>query len=388
MQKSDLWRLAWQNVRKNLGRSWISIISIAIGVASVVLIHTAGTFGQDYVGKQLEDIGLSGVAVYAEEPGGLTAEDGKQVQQTFSEVKTVMPMMIGIGTFSTERKNGNAIFFGGSDCMIETLGLQLLHGTGFSQRQVDFAERVVVVDNSLAQKLYGRENIVGKTILLSMGERQTRYTITGVVKAAAANFTGVLGSKSPYFIYVPYTCMQTGEGVDELLITGEPAHYDVLRKQVVRYLSGRTQREIQGQNISGYLDTIRAVTTSLKWVLTSIGGVAFLVAMIGVTGSMLSAVRERRQEIGIYMALGARRQDVLRLILAESVLLCSVGGLLGGSGGALFLFVLSKIFSLSIFADVRILGIVVAISAVFGILAALLPAKSAADLNPIDALRN
>lgn len=126
MQKSDLWGLAWKNIRKNLGRSLISIVSIAIGVASVVLIHTAGTFGQDYVGKQLEDIGLSGVAVYAEEPGGLTAEDGKQVQQTFSEVKTVMPMMIGIGTFSTERKNGNAIFFGGSDCMVETLGLQLL----------------------------------------------------------------------------------------------------------------------------------------------------------------------------------------------------------------------------------------------------------------------
>ncbi len=383
-----MWRLACKNICKNWWRSVISVTAVSIGVASVVLIHTAGTFGQDYVSRQLDSIGLSGVAVYGEEAGSLTAEDSQQVLETFSQVKTAMPMMINIGTFSTDRKNGNAIFFGVSETMTETLGLQLLYGSSLTQREVRFGERSAVIDDSLAQKLYGRDNIVGKTIRLSMGDRETQYSIVGVVKAAAANFTGVLGSKSPYFIYVPYTCMQSGDGVDELLITGDPENYDDLRKRVVRFLSGRTQKEIQGQNISGYLDTIGSVAAGLKWVLTAIGGISFLVAMIGVVGSMLSAVKERRQEIGIYMALGARRRDVLQLVLLESMILCGTGGMIGGMGAATALFLFGEIFSMPIFADIRILGAIVGISVVFGVIAALLPAKSAAQLNPIDALRN
>lgn len=388
MVKKDLWHLAWKNIQKNRWRSVICIVAVSIGVAAVVMIHTAGTFGQNFVSEQLSSIGIAGIAVYGEEAGSLSAEDGEQVVQTFSEVTSAMPMIVNIGTFSTSRKSGNAIFFGVSEEMTNTLGVRILYGSALTQRDVQFNNKSAVIDESLAQKLYGRSNIVGKKVHLSIGEQEGDYTVVGISKAQTFNLSSVLGSKSPYIVYVPYTCIQEGDNVDELLITGDEQDYDSLRKRVARFLSGRTQKKIQGQNISGYIDTIQLVVKSMKWVLTAIGGIAFVVAIIGVVNSMLSAVKERKREIGIYMALGAKKRDVLRLILLETVLLCATGGVIGGGLAAFLLWLFGKLFSMVVYVDFRVLLLAIGISIIFGVIAALLPAKSAAGLNPIDALRN
>lgn len=386
--------LAGAQLRRRRLRAFLCALSVGVGVASMMFIAGLGTAGRREVRTRIDSLGLNGLSIYVSEPAAgrsLMEADAKTLSRSVVGVQQAMALKAKSGSYRATQSQGNAIFFGVTETLGDVMGIQVLYGTLPNAHQVQRGDRVAVVDRSFAHKLYGRENIVGKRVRFMVDDYEQYYRIIGVISDQTGALGNVVGALIPSIVYVPYRCLAGGQdSADQIMVQcmagADPAQIGV---RITRYLSdyahvaGTLAVQDMGSALAQVEDAV-SIATSL---FLAVAAISFGVAMLGVLSGMLSAAHEKKAEIGLYMALGARRADVARLFVLQAVLLSVAGGFGGLLTGGSILLAASALTGVNVVAPMRFVLCVLALSGICGAAAGALPAVHAATLRPVDAMR-
>ena len=389
MRGADLLRLAVGNLRENPLRTILCALSVAVGTGALLRIAAIGMLGQEKVSEGLKTLGVSGLTVYLEDHGAgnpLSAELADRMEQAVAEIDSVMPIKAKSGTVRAGHASEDVLFLGADERLGDVMQLELLAGSLLSAQQAEYAKPVAVVGDELAQALYGRDNIVGRTIRVRFDGQDQYFTVCGVVKAQTSAFGSLASSFAPHLVYIPYSCLATSQdNADQVFVqcTAE-ADLSAVSDQIARYLNGYGQVDgtVRVQNMSGMVDTVNRLASLGVVLFAAVGAITLCVALIGVLCSMLAAAYEKTGEIGSLLALGAQTRDIRRVFLLQSALLSAWGGLCGMG------IVLAILYgTISLLPDWRMITGLFVLCLSCGIVAGLLPAVRAARLDPIEAMR-
>ena len=205
MRGADLLRLAVGNLRENPLRTILCALSVAVGTGALLLIAAIGMLGQEKVSEGLKTLGVSGLTVYLEDHGAgnpLSAELADRMEQAVAEIDSVMPIKAKSGTVRAGHTSEDVLFLGADERLGEVMQLELLAGSLLSAQQAEYAKPVAVVGDELAQALYGRDNIVGRTIRVRLDGQDQYFTVCGVVKAQTSAFGSLASSFAPHLVYI------------------------------------------------------------------------------------------------------------------------------------------------------------------------------------------
>ncbi len=324
----ELWRSAFAGFRHRRLRTALTVCGIAIGTAMVVLVSGIGELGKAAVQRELEDMGVHGLSVSASD--GLN-DDCLHAIRELPAVRQAMPLILEYTTAHFPVGSDYGVVSCGIDAGADQLiSLQLLHGRLFSRGDVASSANVCVVDASLAKAVYGRENVVGKTLSVLLDEQRVPMTVVGVT-ATGSSLLKTVSAMIPHMIYVPYTTLQgyTGDASIDQIAVRVTADAVGTEDTIRRALSHKSVGTLKTEDLASQRERLESVASIVTAVLTAVGGVSLLVSGFGIMTSMLSSVNERTREIGIKKAVGAGRGRIWLEFLAAAVLLSLVGALIG-----------------------------------------------------------
>ena len=387
----DYISMAARNVRRGKSRSFLTSLAIAIGIAAVVLLTAIGESGKTLIYAQLENIGINGIMVFSGESSSLSIQDGERIHARIAEVASCMPFETCIGTYSIyAHQSSSCVLIGVDERLDEYMRMDVLYGRLFTANECKNGSKVCVVGSELAQKNYQRDNIVGKKIIITNDGISDEYEIIGVVHATLNRFSSVLGFQIPGFLYVPYSAITTDDDIGQLAVKVNGDNPDTAVRQIESLLR-KTKvngKSFQVENLSGYMHEFDAVLGLLTGVLSATAAISLFVAGIGIMNAMFATVSDRRSEIGICKAIGADAWQIALTFLLETMMLT----LLGGIGGLIFgLAVAAAVFAFlgtSLTLNIYAILLPCLITLTVGLLSGILPAVSAARLQPIIAIRN
>ena len=392
---NEAFAMALRSMNAHRLRTFLTMLGIIIGTASVVCVVALGQGSQQQILERISDLGTNTLYISP----GRGFGDLKAAQITtlnlgdaaeIGKLPYVMAATPSGSTNSTIRvgdKEVSVSVNGVGEEYFVTRNSKLLEGRFFDKRNVDDLAQVAVVDETAKATLFPHEagSIIGKTILLS----KVPVRIVGVVKAEERG----MGGAQTLEVYLPYTTVQTrmtgSRSLQMILVrvadTMVPAEAE---KLITAFLVKRHgQKDFSVFNTDSLQKTIQATTGTLALLISSIAGISLFVGGIGVMNIMLVAVSERINEIGVRMAIGARQSDILQQFLIEAILVCVIGGVLGvliaGGFGVLFA-QFNSMFQL-IYSPASIVVALVC-SSLIGIGFGFIPARNASKLDPVVAL--
>nr|WP_279040106.1 MacB family efflux pump subunit [Snodgrassella alvi] len=375
-------------------RSFLTMLGIIIGIASVVSVVALGRGSQEKILENINAMGTNTVSVYPGYGYGdrrssriktLTVGDAEALKQQ-DYVDSVTPGVNTSGTLTYDNQSLSAQLYGVGDQYFDVRGIKLAFGRLFNEDDVTQNSQVVVIDDNTKNKLFADgTNPLGKVILFN--KRPLR--IIGVTEP---NNNGFSDSDSLQ-LFTPYTTLMNRISGSKYITSvtvkvKDNVNSQTAEKGIIELLKVRHGTEdFFTRNSDTIKQTIESTTGTMTLLISSIALISLVVGGIGVMNIMLVSVTERVKEIGIRMAIGARQHNILEQFLIEAVLICLIGGLVG----VLFSFAISMLFNLlaTDFAmSFSTISIVMAVlcSSVIGVLFGFMPAKRASQLNPIDAL--
>lgn len=394
-------KMALDSIKSNKMRSFLTMLGIIIGISSVITIVSLGQGGQNTITGEFEKIGAATVSINVDttkvkQNDYITFEDIKQIRDKVDTVKYISPSMSKSGVAQSETSNKRANISGVSVDAFNIDNTEFLYGRAFNEREYQEGKSVIVIDEYAAKSLFGYTDVTGKSIKVGPKTSPVKMTIIGVTKLDMGPFGGVDNTNMPAFVTMPATTMKnifSGEvTIDSITVMatskndGEAAGNGAKNILESRH-NNRGQEIYKAQSLLKQLDQVNKVLGIFTAFISAVAAISLLVGGIGVMNIMLVSVTERTREIGIRKAIGATTNAILLQFLTESVIISLIGGIIGmlfGIGGAYIIGVFAKITpSLS---PVAVIGAILFSSAV-GIFFGIYPAKKAANLNPIDALR-
>lgn len=376
------------------GRSFLTIAGIAIGVFAIVLISVLSETGSAKISQAMADMGINSVMVQAQSDYDSDLSDKDiEVLSHISGVRKAMPLM---GSYTESILCGKT-----DDCMVwgvnneakEIISLTAKHGRLISRGDVDGTKKICVVDEEVALAAYGRSNIVGKTIRLYLGGEYHIFSVTGVAESGVSSLQNMLSGIIPKFVYIPYTTMQelTGKSnYDKIAVLTEPtADSEFISEQITRGLSlNRTTDEwISVNNLQQHKSQLDGILSTVKLLLSLVAGISLIVSGITVMTTMLASVGERRREIGIKKAIGARNRTLAAEFLCEGFFITFLGGAAGVTLGFVVSFISCAILGVTMQADLLLIAVSLVAAVLVGVVFSVYPALKAASMRPVEALR-
>ncbi|MCU0834500.1 MAG: ABC transporter permease [Chromatiaceae bacterium] len=394
--------LALRALWRNKTRAMLTALGVIIGVGSVIAMVAVGAGAQARIAQQLESMGSHSLMVRAGTitRGGVRTGAGTTTSLTVADAEAIAELPGVIAVSPTVRasvqaryggSNWGTVVDGATPGFLEVRAWPLAEGDPFTERHVAAAAHVCVLGQTVARELFGLVSPVGEVIII----RGLACRVLGVLAAKGANAWGVDQDDS---ILAPLSMVQrkllgiTHIQAIEIQTSGAQAAAR-LEAEVKRLLRERhrlqpdQEDDFRIHNRAELAETSAESARVFTWLLGSIASVSLLVGGIGIMNIMLVSVTERTREIGIRMALGARRRDILWQFLLEALFLSAAGGLLGillGVGSALALGHFSQ-FQVAI-APWSIL-LAFSFAGLVGVFFGLHPARKASRLRPIEALR-
>lgn len=389
MNLKEFFLVALESIKNNKMRSFLTMLGIIIGIAAVIAVMAIGQGGRAMVINELESFGTNMFEIYPDynrEIRYFTKEDVMSIKRNVPEVKYLAPVVTENVEIRSVNGKASVRIFGTTTDYQYIRNLDILRGRFFSQEDDAVARRVIVLDEDLAQELFGTANPIGERVVL-VGAQSA--VVVGVIKKKDSQ----LGMRSTNNAYMPITSLQGSQQWKYVYsLMGSAADREVVSQAMERAKKILERRN----NVSDYfrtysmeqeMESVNKVTGILSLVISSIAGISLLVGGIGVMNIMLVSVTERTREIGIRMALGATRRDILVQFLIEAVVLCSVGGIIGiilGYGGA---WVAAQFLNLPSLVSWHTALVAFLFSMAIGVFFGIYPANKAAKLDPIVALR-
>jgi putative ABC transport system permease protein len=397
-------KMATTTLVANKLRSSLTMLGIIIGNASVIAMIGIGEGAQKYIAKELESLGPNVLFVIPgnretqrvslDLPKTLVLADAEAIASQVPSVQAVAPEFNSRSLVTYRNKNTNVNVIGTTPGFLPVRQFDVARGRFLTNLDIKRSNQVVVLGADLAERLFENVDPVGQQLRL----KNVTFQVIGVLQTKGSNLgvdyddaafvpittmaNRIAGRTSPYGIELTYL-VAAAKDADSV----DAAEFQITNLLRLRHkLTGEDDFTLRTQKDA--LETVGKITGALTVMLAAIAGISLFVGGIGVMNIMLVSVTERTQEIGLRKAIGAREQDILIQFMIEAVILSAAGGVLGtliGVGGSLLIGAVTPLQAgVSPVAIVLAVGVSGSIGLFFGVV----PARRAAKLDPIVALRS
>ena len=387
-------KMAWNSIASNKMRSFLTMLGIIIGVMALVVLVSITDGATSSVTSSISSLGNNLIMV------SISDDKGKPIKYTelndfieSDELSEAAPYastnLTAAGTTQTGTTEKSATITGTTASYGNIENLSLATGRFLKSPDIDNHTNVAVINDSLAQALFNRSDVVGETITLG----NTKFEIIGVLEAEDDSS---LDMAANYEAYIPYTSLirlvsSVSSDVTTFYVSAaDENNMDLAEAVLTQKLNARFNSDTDAYTIisqSSIADAMESVTNTLSLLLGGIAGISLLVGGIGIMNIMLVSVTERTREIGIRKAIGAGYWSIMLQFLIEALMVSIIGCLLGIGFSFIVIQIINKVGSVSYGLSTGVVWISVIFSLIIGVLFGLYPANKAARKKPIDALR-
>jgi putative ABC transport system permease protein len=392
-------KIALESIKSNTLRSFLTMLGIIIGISSVITIVSLGEGGKARITGEFEKIGAATVNISvrvqeAQNSDYITLDDIRYIKEKVETVKYVSPAIQKNGFAITEKKTKRSFMFGVNEDYGNIQSVEIVYGRMFNEKDVRENKGAVVIDEGTAKSLYGTDDVVGRSMMLGSRTSPKRATVVGVSKSSAMMFGE--DENMPAIVYAPITFVQSlfpnENQINSITVmatskeSSEEAGNGALNLLQNRH--GNRGREVyKAESVLKQLDQVNQVLGIFTAFIGAVAAISLLVGGIGVMNIMLVSVTERTREIGIRKAIGATTNTIMLQFLTESVIISLIGGVIGLILGLLGGEAIGSFANISPVLSVRAIVGAILFSSAVGIFFGIYPARKAAKLDPIDALR-
>ncbi len=396
MTLRDLLSETFLSLASNKARSFLTVLGIVVGITSVIVMVSIGQGTKASIEESISSVGSNLITVMSEGASGggastVTMEDGDAIARQVQGVKAVAPVQQASYTVVANSENADVSILGSTADYPAIRTLETSLGAWFDTQADSDAEKVAVLGPTTSETLFGvGSNAVGARIRIN----GVPFKVVGVAKSKGSS--GM--SNTDDMVYVPLATLQRylagSDDINSLYVQAESQDQMTSVKQGITALLN-ARHDITDSNNADFrvmsqedlAQTASTVTGLLTVLLGSIAGISLVVGGIGIMNMMLTTVTERIREIGLRKAVGATRSDVSSQFLAESVALTVTGGVVGIALGWMISFAIRSFSSLNTSVTPASVLLAVGVSTFIGIAFGYYPARRAAKLDPIEALR-
>jgi len=401
-------QVAWTAIRTNLLRSFLTTLGIVIGVASVILLVAVGSGAAREVERQINSLGTSMLVVF---PGssrvlGRAAGAGTELPLSESDMKAIRDKVPGVIAMSGQLDESGPAIKGNLNWVTVLSGVhaeyttvrdwKVVAGRELTPEDVRAGARVALIGQTVARELFPGEDPVGGTIRI----KNVSFEIVGVLERKGQS---AMGRDQDDLLLLPITTARSrivgknelqADQVGRIYVKFDPsqnlmeAQEEIERTMRQRRKSSTGEDKFQVRNLAEFMKARTEVLSTMSYLLGATSVISLIVGGIGIMNIMLVSVTERTREIGLRMAVGGRRRDILLQFLVEAVVLCLMGGVIGVAIGVGISAGISYFAQWPVRVDPGVLLLALSAAALTGIFFGFFPARRAAYLSPIDALRS
>ena len=388
-------KTAFEDFKRNKLRTFLTALGIFIGILSIILLNSLGLGLREYINNQFESLGANLLYIYPGNKKGIfkgggmvggikfDSRDCYQIGK-INEVLEFSPIIAKTGTIAEAKGKEEVVDLLGANEKINSLfNLKLEKGRLLEKRDCNKKNKVAMISSVLAKKLFSDDDPIGETIAIE----GNNFKIIGILEAKGG---GGLGSDLDNHVYTPLSTlsMLTSEKKYPFIYlkVKEKEKIEEVKEKITNLLKKRYDEDsfsvLDKKETMVIIDAIFGI---INFVLLAIAGISLVVGGIGIMNIMYVSVTERTREIGIRRAFGARKKDILALFLSEALIICFLSGVLA----LLFAYLANLLirYFLPAYIDVQTILIALFVCGGIGVIFGVSPAKKAADLEPVEAIR-
>ncbi len=404
MNYSNLFRIAIRALIRNKLRAFLTMLGIIIGVASVIAMLAIGEGSKVNITKEMSGMGTNmvmimpnmqrrgGVSLGASSSMALKYSDVEAIRNEAESVSDVSPEVRASGQVIFSNQNTQTTIYGVSEEYLTIKKLEIGSGRLFNATELRIMSKVCILGQTVVENLFGAgSDPVGLTIRV----KNLPFLIIGVLKDKGESG---MGQDQDDLILAPYTTVQRRlaaidyiNGIYASAITEDKSAQAIAEvEEILRRthkLKETDENDFRVMSQSELIETVSSITDILTILLGAIAGISLLVGGIGIMNIMFVSVTERTREIGLRMSIGGRGTDILKQFLVESILLSILGGALGVVFGYLIAKGAGSLMNIPPVIKVQTVILAFTVCFAIGVFFGWYPARKAANLNPIDALR-
>ncbi len=414
-------KIAIYSIRTNFMRSVLTMLGIIIGVASVIAIITVGNGGKDYIINMISEMSSNSVTLQVSSKASadeyITRDDIDTLKKIDS-ISYVSPMVYKLCSVSGGDNEAMCFAVSGNCDLQKLMGITIMKGRFFNLDEYKNSANVCVIPEIGAMTLFGKVDCIGETISLTINGQNRNLKIIGVtntdISATSGDssssvenlqettaeleneFGGSMTTTNMIALVLPSTVtdqMMGSRGAYQMIymMSEDPAQVDSIgnaAKNILYAKHGNFGSNVYSVvNMESYANMADKIINILTTFIAGVSGISLIVGGIGVMNIMLVSVTERTREIGIRKSLGAKTPTILIQFLTESLILCLIGGIIGFILGVVMAVLIASFAGIPIGIKLSTVLIAVGFSSAVGIFFGIYPARKAAKMLPIDALR-
>ncbi|CAM3540440.1 ABC transporter permease [Arcobacter aquimarinus] len=399
---SNAFLIAIKEIKRNLLRSFLTILGIVIGVASVIAMVMIGDGTTANVQQSISKLGTNMLTLrVGQERRGPPREDNSAKPFTEGDISAIKNELQNIKAVAAENSSRMNVVYGNKSNTASVIGTsndyfiikdwEVTQGRVFDEHEENSGKSSCIIGTTIVKQLFGDENPIGVNIRL----KNISCNVIGVLKSKGA---AAFGNDQDEIVIVPLKMFQQkikgDKDISSILISITDGKYiENAKLEITSLMQERRAVKLEEpdnfhiRDMQDLLSTMTSTTKMLTYLLGSIAGISLLVGGIGIMNIMLVSVTERTREIGTRLAIGAMENEVLLQFLVESIVLATLGGIIGIFLGLGIGYITVNIMDLPFILNSQIILISFVFSTLIGVFFGYFPARKAARLNPIDALR-
>lgn len=399
---SNAFLIAIKEIKRNILRSFLTILGIVIGVASVIAMVMIGDGTTANVKQSISQLGTNMLTLrVGQERRGVPREDNSAKPFTEGDINAIKNELQNIKAVAAENSSRINIVYGNKSNSASVIGTnndyfiikdwEVTDGRIFEEHELNNGKSSCIIGTTIVKQLFGDENPMGVNIRL----KNLSCTVIGVLKSKGA---AAFGNDQDEIVIVPLKMFQNkikgDKDIASILISiTEGKYIENAKIEITALMQERRNLKLEEpdnfhiRDMQDLLSTMTSTTQMLTYLLGSIAAISLLVGGIGIMNIMLVSVTERTREIGTRLAIGAMENEVLLQFLVEAIVLATFGGIVGIFLGLAIGYIIVTMMNLPFILNHQIIVISFIFSTLIGVFFGYFPARKAARLNPIDALR-